>query len=129
MDMDHLIDILLEDEEYRTLFERIGRKGKYDKSEVLTILLSISYMQNGREREAEDLLKPVYQRRKDVAEVNYWYSSALLGCASDLDSLIQAKGIMLDALSLGLEGNMRQDALEKLERAEENITYLMTKKN
>ena len=118
MDMDHLIDILLEDEEYRTLFERIGRKGEYDKSEVLTILLSISYMQNGREREAEDLLKPVY-----------WYSSALLGCASDLDSLIQAKGIMLDALSLGLEGNMRQDALEKLERAEENITYLMAKKN
>ena len=129
MDMNHLIDILLEDEEYRTLFERIEKNGEYEKSEVLTILLSISYMQSGKGKEAEDLLKPIYQRRKDVAEVNYWYSSALLGCAADLDSLIQAKGIMLDALSLGLEGNMMQDALEKLERAEENITYLMTKKN
>ena len=124
MDMDHLIDILLEDEEYRTLFERIGRKGEYEKSEVLTILLSISYMQNGREREAEDLLKPVYQRRKDIAEVNYWYSSALLPVAESVEEIVMAKGLMLDALSSSLKGKMREDALLKLAYAEEKLDEL-----
>ena len=124
-----MIEKLLEDDEYRALLERITSSTPLEKEDALCVLLSLSYMNDGREKEAITLLKPLHEKYGSTPEVSYWYSSALLGCASDLDSLIQAKGIMLDALSLGLEGNMRQDALEKLERAEENITYLMTKKN
>ena len=128
MNAEQLIEILLEDEEYKALFEKIERNGRYDKNEALTILLALSYIQNGKGKEASELLKPIYENKNLYGDIAYWYSSALLLDAESLDDFVSAKGIMLDAIRLGLDGAMKSDGIETLCYAEEKIEYLSAKK-
>ena len=129
MDINDIIEKLLQDEEYKTLFDKLERHGEYDKGDALTILLAISYMQSGNGVEAEALLAPLLKRHSERADMRYWYASALLIKAESLEDFIEAKGEMLDALTLSLDANMRDDAIRKLGYAEEKIDLLMNKKN
>lgn len=129
MDINDIIEKLLQDEEYKTLFDKLERHGEYDKGDALTILLAISYMQSGNGVEAEALLAPLLKRHSERADMRYWHASALLIKAEGLEDFIEAKGEMLDALTLSLDANMRDDAIRKLGYAEEKIDLLMNKKN
>lgn len=129
MDINDIIEKLLQDEEYKTLFDKLERHGAYEKSEALTILLAISYMQSGNGVGAEALLAPLLKRHSERADMRYWHASALLIKAESLEDFIEAKGEMLDALALSLDANMRDDAIRKLGYAEEKIDLLMNKKN
>ena len=129
MDINDIIEKLFQDEEYKTLFDKLERHGEYDKGDALTILLAISYMQSGNGVEAEALLAPLLKRHSERADMRYWHASALLIKAESLEDFIEAKGEMLDALTLSLDANMRDDAIRKLGYAEEKIDLLMNKKN
>lgn len=124
MNIEDVIDKLLEEEEYRNLFDKLKSYGLFDKTDVLTILLAISLMNEGKGEDSERLLVPLYEKNKESAELSYWYASALLLKAVTLEEFIEAKGIMLDALELGIKGKMRDDAVQKLSYAEEKIEEL-----
>ena len=124
MDMNDLIEKLLEDDEYRALLERITSSTPLEKEDALCVLLSLSYMKEGREKEAITLLKPLHEKYGSTPEVSYWYSSALLPVAESVEEIVMAKGLMLDALSSSLKGKMREDALLKLAYAEEKLDEL-----
>lgn len=124
MDMNDLIEKLLEDDEYRALLERITSSTPLEKEDALCILLSLSYMNDGREKEAITLLKPLHEKYGSTPEVSYWYSSALLPVAESVEEIVMAKGLMLDALSSSLKGKMREDALLKLAYVEEKLDEL-----
>lgn len=118
-----MIEKLLEDDEYRALLERITSSTPLEKEDALCVLLSLSYMNDGREKEAITLLKPLHEKYESTPEVSYWYSSALLPVAESVEEIVMAKGLMLDALS-SLKGKMREDALLKLAYAEEKLDEL-----
>ncbi len=125
MDANAVIDKLLEEEVYKELYERISKLAAFEKEDIITILLALSYINNGKADKALALLKPLHEKYKDVPYVAYWYASSLAGTAETPDECMNAKNLLLDALELGLEGPVKEDALLKAALLDEKIALMI----
>ena len=126
MEKNNALEELLNEEGIRITLEKIRAYGKYEENEEYAILITLAFLENGSS-EALNVIRPLYEKYRNEKEMAYWYASSLLFASRTLEEYIEAKGALLDALEMSLEGEMENDALRKLAFAEDKISGLMTK--